>query len=133
MFASAILAASIVCTSQISPSGDPHSLEYVNRITIDLESSTAELKEYRFEAFELWGVDDLEELLTDDSMNAPTKTLEVEVITNFDPKETSTSYELYSTNNWQWTLDSILKVNEKSGERTIKNGARTYVEKMDCK
>lgn len=133
MFASSLLAASIICTSQVSTSADPHSSETVNRIEINLESSKAELKTYDFESWELWGTKNIDELLTDDRLVAPAKSLEVEEVTNFDRNNTSTTYELYSTKNWQWTLDSLLTLSGNVGTRSVKFGDHTYVEKMNCK
>lgn len=133
IIASSVLAASTVCTSVISPSGDPHSAEYVRRIEINVESAKAELKEFRFEAFELWGVENIDELLTEDRLEGEVKELEVEEVTKVDPQDKSVTYELYSTKDWQWTLDSILTINGKTGERKVTFNGYKYLEKMNCK
>lgn len=133
IIASSVLAASTVCTSVISPSGDPHGAEYVRRIEINVESAKAELKEFRFEAFELWGVENIDELLTEDRLEGEVKELEVEEVTKVDPQDKSVTYELYSTKDWQWTLDSILTINSKTGERKVTFNGYKYLEKMNCK
>lgn len=133
MFHSAFLAATIVCTSQVVPSADPHGAEYVTQIEISSARVKAQSRTYKYEAWELWGSENVESLLTDDHLVAPIQYFEVEEVSPGDRRDEFRSYELYSTDGWRWTFNSLLTVNGSSSERFVNVDGSTLVQKMNCK
>jgi hypothetical protein len=133
MFHLAFLAAAIVCTSQVVPSADPHGTEYVTQIEISSDRVKAQSRTYKYDAWELWGLENVESLLTDDHLVAPVRYFEVEEVSSSDRRDELRSYELYSTDGWQWTLNSVLTVNGSSSERFVNVDGSTLVQKMNCK
>jgi hypothetical protein len=132
MFFATAIAASIICTSQVSVSGDPHSWETATRIFVDEGNSKAELKSYGFRAMDAWGVEDTETLLTDERMSKPTKkfAIEEEIHVHASKKR---SFELYQVDNdWTWTFKGKLRVDGDTGEYTVEENDRTFTTPMNC-
>ncbi|MEY4632517.1 MAG: hypothetical protein RIQ81_2637 [Pseudomonadota bacterium] len=133
MFFTTALAASIVCTSLLPMSGDPHSWETVTRISIDETNSKAELKKWGFRAMEAWGVEDIETLLTDDRLREPAKTFELEDVIHFHGPKKRT-FELYSVDNtWAWTIQGVLRVDAEKGQFEVEYDYKTFTKEMNCK
>jgi hypothetical protein len=132
MFFATAIAASIICTSQVSVSGDPHAWENATRIFVDEANSKAEMKTYGFRALDAWGVEDIETLLTDERMSKPVTNFEVEEVIHSHGSKKRT-LELYEVdNNWTWTMKGVLRVDGDKGEFEEEVDYKTFITPMNC-
>ena len=132
MFAAALL---LTCTTALSSSGgDPHAREQLTRVQVDYQRQQALVKEYSFQAFEAWGVEDVEQLLVDANLSSKPLVLHVEGIASNNPRYVYDTLQLSFDDSISARPWSTLTINrDGTAQNEVKLNGHTYSEAMTCK
>ena len=135
MVISTLATLALTCTTVLNvQGGDPHSREHVTRIRVDYQTRQALVQEYSFEAFQVWGGQDVESLLIDENLSSKPFVLDAESNTaNLDADDYD-SIDLSfddSVASRSWSRLTIKRDGTARNEQVV--GNRTFTESMTCK
>ncbi len=135
MFTASLASLVLTCTTVFSSNGgDPHSREHVTRVQVDYQKQQALVKEYSFEAFEAWGVEDVEQLLVDTNLSSKPFLLRVEGIASNNPRDEYDTVQLSFDDSISARLWSTLTImRDGTAKNEVALNGRTYSEAMTCK
>lgn len=135
MFASTLASLVLTCTTVFSSQGgDPHAREYITRVAVDYQTRQAIVREYSFEAHKAWGLDNVEELLTDENLSSKPFVLDAESVASDVTADVYDALELSFDDSISGRVWSKLIVKrDGSAENRLDLNGRAYSESMSCK